>query len=72
MARAVLHAVTTDTPLLRYGMSWGGPEILAGRRVLSDEDWVALGAIADDNEFYEGFNKAFGVDLTGPLADAPE
>jgi hypothetical protein len=53
-------------------MSWGGPEILAGRRVLSDEDWVALGAIADDNEFYEGFNKAFGVDLTGPLADAPE
>jgi hypothetical protein len=30
----------------------GGPEILSGRRALSDEDYVALGAIADDNEFY--------------------
>ncbi len=64
VARLVLHAVTTDTPLLRYGVSWGGPEILAGRRALSDEDFVAMGGIVDDREFYEAFNKAFGVDLT--------
>jgi NAD(P)-dependent dehydrogenase (short-subunit alcohol dehydrogenase family) len=64
VAGLVLHAITTDAPTLRYGVSWGGPEILAGRRALSDEDYVALGAVADDDEFYEAFNKVFGVDLT--------
>jgi NAD(P)-dependent dehydrogenase (short-subunit alcohol dehydrogenase family) len=64
VAHLVLHAITTDTPKLRYGVSWGGPEILAGRQTLSDEDYVALGAITDDNEFYGAFNKAFGVDLS--------
>jgi NAD(P)-dependent dehydrogenase (short-subunit alcohol dehydrogenase family) len=64
VAKVVEHAVTTDTPQLRYGVSWGGPEILSGRQALTDEDWVALGGIADDNDFYKGFRDAFGVDLT--------
>jgi hypothetical protein len=63
VARVIAHAVTTDEPKLRYAMSWGGPEIVAGRSAMSDEDWVALGLPADDSEYYERFSEAFGVDI---------
>ena len=42
VAAVVYDAITTDTPKLRYVCSWGGPEIVAGRQVMPDEDWVAL------------------------------
>jgi NAD(P)-dependent dehydrogenase (short-subunit alcohol dehydrogenase family) len=64
VARVVHHAITTDQPVLRYPVSWGGPEIIAARRELSDEEWVAMGAIADDDDYYRAFTKAFGVDIT--------
>jgi NAD(P)-dependent dehydrogenase (short-subunit alcohol dehydrogenase family) len=68
---ALIHqAVTTDKPQLRYACSWGGPEIIAGRQAMSDEDWVALGAIADDTEYESRFRKAFGVDITNPAPEA--
>ena len=41
VARLIHHAVTTDTPQLRYAVSWGGPEFIAGRAAMSDEEWVA-------------------------------
>src|SRR5262245_60581377 len=31
VARVVHHAITTDSPVLRYPVSWGGPEILSRR-----------------------------------------
>jgi hypothetical protein len=52
VATVVYHAITTDSPMLRYPVSWGGPEILAGRRRITDEQWIALGDIADDDEYY--------------------
>ncbi len=64
VARLIEHAVTTDTPQLRYPVSWGGPEIIAGRAALSDEAWVALGAHADDADYFAAFQSAFGLDLT--------
>src|SRR4051794_1529296 len=49
---ALIHeAVTTSQPRLRYACSWGGAEIIAGRERMSDEEWVELGKIADDDEY---------------------
>jgi NAD(P)-dependent dehydrogenase (short-subunit alcohol dehydrogenase family) len=63
VAALVYQAVTTDKPKLRYACSWGGTELVAGRAAMSDEDWVALGAIEDDDEYYASFSDAFGVDI---------
>jgi NAD(P)-dependent dehydrogenase (short-subunit alcohol dehydrogenase family) len=64
---ALIHeAVTTDQPRLRYACSWAGPEVIAGRSRMSDEDWVALGAVADEDEYNARFEAAFGVDIRPP------
>jgi NAD(P)-dependent dehydrogenase (short-subunit alcohol dehydrogenase family) len=58
---AVVHeAITTRTPRLRYAVSWGAEEMIAGRRRMSDEEWVAMGALADDGAYYDAFEKHFG------------
>ena len=57
------HAVTTDSPQLRYPVSWGGHELIDGRRNMSDADWVALGSIDHDDAYYDAFNAGFGLDL---------
>ena len=64
VAKVVHHAITTDTPVLRYPVSWGGPEILSRRPHVTDEQWIALGAIADDDEYYRAFHDTLGVDIT--------
>jgi NAD(P)-dependent dehydrogenase (short-subunit alcohol dehydrogenase family) len=63
VARLIHHAVTTDEPQLRHAVSWAGPEIVAGRSAMSDETWVALGACADDADYYAAFQSAFGLDI---------
>jgi NAD(P)-dependent dehydrogenase (short-subunit alcohol dehydrogenase family) len=65
VAAVIHHAVTTDTPQLRYAVSWGGPEIVEGRAAMSDQDWVALGAWIDDDDYYDDFARRFGIDLRG-------
>jgi NAD(P)-dependent dehydrogenase (short-subunit alcohol dehydrogenase family) len=65
VAAVVQHAIETDHPTLRYPVSWGGPEIIAGRAELSDEDWVAMGTIADDADYVQRFRDVFGVDISG-------
>ena len=65
---AVIHeAVTSDAPRLRYRTSWGGEELVGGRSKITDEEWVAIGAVAadDDEGYYERFEKAFGLDIRG-------
>ena len=64
VARVVHQAITTDEPRLRYAVSWGGPEIVGRRPMITDEQWVALGAIADDDEYFRAFSATFGVDIT--------
>ena len=63
VAAVIHHAITTDEPKLRYAVSWGADEIIAGRAAMSDEHWVALGAIEDDDAYYEAFRQGFGVEL---------
>ena len=59
------HAVTTDSPQLRYSVSWGGKELVDGRAAMSDDEWVALGAWADDDDdgYYDDFKSKFGLEL---------
>ena len=64
VGKVVHHAITTDAPVLRYPVSWGGPEILSRRPDITDEQWIALGAIADDDAYYRAFSDTFGLDIT--------
>jgi NAD(P)-dependent dehydrogenase (short-subunit alcohol dehydrogenase family) len=63
VARVIHDAVTTDSPRLRYPVSWGGTELTEGRRRISDEDWVELGAVADDDAYYDRFRELFDLDI---------
>jgi NAD(P)-dependent dehydrogenase (short-subunit alcohol dehydrogenase family) len=68
VAEVVYDAITTDSPRLRYPVSWAGPEIIESRERISDEQWVALGGIADDDEYYRTFRDTFGIDIAPPLS----
>jgi NAD(P)-dependent dehydrogenase (short-subunit alcohol dehydrogenase family) len=59
----VLDAIRTTEPKLRYPVSWGGPELLGSRSNVTDAEWVALGAIADDAAYIAEFRRLFGVDI---------
>jgi NAD(P)-dependent dehydrogenase (short-subunit alcohol dehydrogenase family) len=64
VARTIAQAITDPTPRLRYTCAWGGASIPDGRARMSDEEWVALGAIADDDAYAKEFSSAFGVDMS--------
>jgi NAD(P)-dependent dehydrogenase (short-subunit alcohol dehydrogenase family) len=63
VAEVIYEAITTDQPKLHYVMSWGGQGMIDGRNAMSDADWVELGAIEDDMEYYARFQEHFGVDI---------
>jgi NAD(P)-dependent dehydrogenase (short-subunit alcohol dehydrogenase family) len=63
VATVIHHAITTPHPQLRYAVSWGGRELVEGRAGVADADWVALGAITDDEEYYRRFADLFGLDI---------
>ncbi len=63
VADVIHQAVTTTTPKLRWTCGWGGPELTAAKPKVSDEDWVALGAIDDDDEYAARFGQLFGLDI---------
>ena len=44
-------------------MSWGAREIVEGRERMSDRDWVELGMVSDDEEYYDRFRELFGLEL---------
>ncbi len=60
----IYEAATSDDPKLRYTCGWGGAELTENRPKISDEDWVALGAIEDDNEYLTRFTELFKLDVT--------
>jgi len=63
VADVIYEAATTDDPKLRYTCGWGGAQLAAGKAAMSDEDWVALGAIEDNAEYAARFKELFGLDL---------
>jgi hypothetical protein len=63
VAEVIYEAATAENPKLRYTCGWGGEELVAGKAAMSDEDWVALGAIEDDAEYAVKFKELFGLEL---------
>jgi NAD(P)-dependent dehydrogenase (short-subunit alcohol dehydrogenase family) len=63
VAHVVREAIETDSPRLRYQVSWGGREMVEGRARMTDEEWIALGRAAPLAEYIEAFADAFGLDL---------
>jgi NAD(P)-dependent dehydrogenase (short-subunit alcohol dehydrogenase family) len=63
VAAVIHHAFTTDSPQLRYVTSWGGRESIDSRATMSDRDWIDLGVIDDDSEYYERFLELFDLDI---------
>jgi NAD(P)-dependent dehydrogenase (short-subunit alcohol dehydrogenase family) len=66
VAEVVYHAITTSEPKLRYLVSWGAEELAAGHDRMSDADWVGLGALEDDDAYYDRFKELFGLELRLP------
>lgn len=61
---AVVHeAITSREPRLRYAVSWGSAAMIAGRLRMSDAEWVAMGALESDADYYDAFERHFGVDI---------
>jgi NAD(P)-dependent dehydrogenase (short-subunit alcohol dehydrogenase family) len=63
VAAAIEHAVTTDEPKLRYLVGDDAHSLMEGRRQLTDEEWIELQAIPDDDEFHRRVQAIFGSDL---------
>lgn len=63
VADTIAAALDDPTPRLRYRCAWGGAELPDARERMSDEEWVALGGLADDDAYYDAFERSFGLDL---------
>ncbi len=63
VGKVIHHAITTDAPVLRYPISWAGPEMSALHDRIDDADWIELGTIADDDAYNARFQEMFGIDI---------
>ncbi len=65
VGKVISEAITTDSPKLRWPVSWGAGEIISGRARMSDAEWVAMGGYSDaaDEAYYDAFRDHFGIDL---------
>jgi hypothetical protein len=66
VADTILAAVRDPDSPFRTTCAFGGPELTGRRGRISDPDWIALGALADDEAYYERFEELFGLDLRTP------
>lgn len=58
----MIHAAATDEPArFRYTCGWGGVELSENRAKITDEDWIGLGAIDDDEAYAARFEELFGL-----------
>jgi NAD(P)-dependent dehydrogenase (short-subunit alcohol dehydrogenase family) len=63
VAAAILEAITTGRPRLRYPVGVDAEGLAAGRARISDEEWVAMGGELSDEEYNARFKRYFGIDL---------
>ncbi len=62
VARVIYEAATTGTPKLRWTCGWGGAQL--ADHAVTDDEWVALGAIEADADYAVRFGELFGLDIT--------
>lgn len=63
VANVVLEMLRDPETPFRTTCAWGGEELSLGRAKVSDSDWIALGAIEDDEAYYARFRELFGLEL---------
>lgn len=63
VASVIAEAIDDSSDRLRYVCAYGGDELGHGRVGVSDADWVALGRAASDEEYFQRFETAFGLDI---------
>lgn len=63
VAAVVQQSIDDTSARLRYVCAWGGEELADGREGVSDADWLSLGSAANDDEYFDRFEQAFGLDI---------
>jgi NAD(P)-dependent dehydrogenase (short-subunit alcohol dehydrogenase family) len=66
VAKVIHHSMVTDSPELRYAVSWAGPEMAALHDRIDHADWLELGRIDDLDAYMTRFEEIFGVDIRTP------
>jgi NAD(P)-dependent dehydrogenase (short-subunit alcohol dehydrogenase family) len=63
VAEMIRYAAESDDPRLRFPVGPDAHSFLGWRQSLSDEDWVRLGGLSQDSDYYERVLQDTGVDL---------
>lgn len=63
VGKVIEGALQSDSPQLRYPVSWCSPEMSALHDRIDDQDWLDLGMITDEDEYAERFAQLFGVQI---------
>ena len=63
VAATIEHAISTETPLLRYLVGEDAKALVHGRERTTDEQWVENGRTMSDEEYYDLMQQRCGVDL---------
>ncbi|MEO1055348.1 MAG: SDR family oxidoreductase [Actinomycetota bacterium] len=67
VGEVVHEAIATESPRLRYHVSWGGEELAPMHDRIDPADWVGLGELVDDDVAYaQRFEDIFGLDIRTP------
>ena len=64
VGEVIREAIETDSPKLRWPVSWGGVGITEGRAAMTDEEWVAMGLIESRDDYMAEFERRFSIDIS--------
>jgi NAD(P)-dependent dehydrogenase (short-subunit alcohol dehydrogenase family) len=59
VAEVIENAVTTSDPRLRYVVGQDAEAVIRVREAITDEEWIRLRSVLDDNEYYKGMKALF-------------
>ena len=63
VARVIHEAITTSSPKLRWIVGSDAEAMIAGRRAVSDEDYLTLGAEMTDEECDAAYRRILGLSI---------
>jgi len=64
VAATILEALTTEAPRLRYTVGSEAESLLRQRAALSDEEWIAIANIENDDEYMQRMKTIWGEKLS--------